>query len=155
MRKKGRKPSFPSPFPLFHFLVLVSFLARSKPKIPFHGHFLPRNQTQNACYAGYQSLGTSYRDWLYWIIKVLGYLTGGPSCVKISELDAAVPRYWRPLKIRDFVWEIKYWDLRNLIPRVLSYPPYGAGRREPWEGGWDLRNLNNVKSNFSFVLWRG
>ena len=38
-------------------------------------------------------------------------------------LDASVSRYRRPLKIRDFVWEIKYWDLRT---------------------------LNNVKSNFSF-----
>ena len=38
-------------------------------------------------------------------------------------LDAPVSRYRRPLKIRDFVWEIKYWDLRT---------------------------LNNVKSNFSF-----
>ena len=36
-------------------------------------------------------------------------------------LDAS--RYRRPLKIRDFVWEITYWDLRT---------------------------LNNVKSNFSF-----
>ena len=27
-------PSFPSPSPLFHFLALVSFLARSKPKSP-------------------------------------------------------------------------------------------------------------------------
>ena len=30
-----------------------------------------------------------------------------------------------------------------LVPRVLSYPPYGAregraGRREPWERGWSL-----------------
>ena len=38
-------------------------------------------------------------------------------------LDAPVSRSRRPLKIRDFVWEIKYWDLRT---------------------------LNNVKSNFSF-----
>ena len=38
-------------------------------------------------------------------------------------LDASVSRYRRPLKIRDFVREIKYWDLRT---------------------------LNNVKSNFSF-----
>ena len=34
--------------------------------------------------------------------------------------------------------------LVNLVPRVLSYPPYGclslhrAGRREPWERGWGL-----------------
>ena len=41
--------SFPSPFPLFHFLVLVSFLARSKPKTPFQGlpgSFLLRHQTE-------------------------------------------------------------------------------------------------------------
>ena len=38
-------------------------------------------------------------------------------------LDASVSRYWWPLTIRDFVWEIKYWDLRT---------------------------LNNVKSNLSF-----
>ena len=35
--------SFP---PLFHFLALVSFLARSKPKIPFLGLSLLRNQTE-------------------------------------------------------------------------------------------------------------
>ena len=32
------------------------------------------------------------------------------------------------------------WRSANLVPRVLSYPPYGAreraGRREPWEQGW-------------------
>ena len=34
--------------------------------------------------------------------------------------------------------------LVNLVPRVLSYPPYGclslrrAVRREPWERGWGL-----------------
>ena len=38
----GRKVSFPSP--LFHFLALVPFLARSKPKIPFLGLSLLRNQ---------------------------------------------------------------------------------------------------------------
>ena len=38
-------------------------------------------------------------------------------------VDASVSRYRRSLKIWDFVWEIKYWDLRT---------------------------LNNVKSNFSF-----
>ena len=27
--------------------------------------------------------------------------------------DAQVSHYRRPLKIRDFVWEIKYWDLRT------------------------------------------
>ena len=36
----------PLPSPLFHFLVLVSFLARSKPKIPFHGLFCSKNQTE-------------------------------------------------------------------------------------------------------------
>ena len=39
-------PSFPSPSPLFHFLALVSFLARSKPKIPFPGLSLHQNQTE-------------------------------------------------------------------------------------------------------------
>ena len=39
-------PSFPSPSPLFHFLALVSFLARSKPKVPFLGISLLRNQTE-------------------------------------------------------------------------------------------------------------
>ena len=61
-------PSFPSPSPHFHFLALVSFLARSKPRIPFLRLSLLRNQTEtlatqatfftpkphgNACYAGY------------------------------------------------------------------------------------------------------
>ena len=34
------------PLPLFHFLALVSFLARSKPKVPFLGFSLLRNQTE-------------------------------------------------------------------------------------------------------------
>ena len=38
-------------------------------------------------------------------------------------LDMPVSHYRRPLKIRDFVWEIKCWDLQT---------------------------LNNIKSNFSF-----
>ena len=43
-RKEG--PSFPFPSPLFHFLALVSFLARPKPRIPFLGLSLLRNQTE-------------------------------------------------------------------------------------------------------------
>ena len=39
-------PSFPSASPLFHFLALVSFLARSKPKISFLGLSLLGNQTE-------------------------------------------------------------------------------------------------------------
>ena len=39
-------PSFPSPSPLFHFLALVSFLAQSKPKVPFLGISLLWNQTE-------------------------------------------------------------------------------------------------------------
>ena len=35
-------------------------------------------------------------------------------------LNAPVSRYRRPLKIRDFVWEIKYWDLRTLNLIFLS-----------------------------------
>ena len=37
---------FPSPSPLFHFLALVSFLAQSKPKIPFLALSLLRNLTE-------------------------------------------------------------------------------------------------------------
>ena len=36
----------PFPLPLSHFLALVSFLARSKPKVPFLGISLLRNQTE-------------------------------------------------------------------------------------------------------------
>ena len=39
-------PSFPSPSPHFHFLALVSFLARSKLRIPFLGLSLLRNRTE-------------------------------------------------------------------------------------------------------------
>ena len=39
-------PSFPSPSPHFHFLALVSFLARPKPRIPFLRLSLLRNQTE-------------------------------------------------------------------------------------------------------------
>ena len=45
-KRAGKELPFPCPSPLFHFLVLVLFLARSKPKIPFHGLFLFRNQTE-------------------------------------------------------------------------------------------------------------
>ena len=44
--KKGRKPPLPPPSPLFHFLALVSFFARPKPKIPFLGLSLLRNKTE-------------------------------------------------------------------------------------------------------------
>ena len=45
-------PSFPFPSPHFHFLALVSFLARPKPRIPS----VPRSPKPNgnACYAGYR-----------------------------------------------------------------------------------------------------
>ena len=46
VKERGTGLPFPRPSPLFHFLVLVLFLARSKPKIPFHGLFLLRNQTE-------------------------------------------------------------------------------------------------------------
>ena len=39
-------PSFPSPSPLFHFLPLVSFLARPKTRISFLGLSLLRNNTE-------------------------------------------------------------------------------------------------------------
>ena len=45
-RVKDRAKNVPTPFPLFHFLALVSFLARPKPRIPFLGLSLLRNQTE-------------------------------------------------------------------------------------------------------------
>ena len=39
-------PPLPLSLPLVHFLALVSFLARSKPKVPFLGLSLLRNQTE-------------------------------------------------------------------------------------------------------------
>ena len=48
--RKETFPSFLSPSPLFHFfLVLVSFLARSKPKVSFHDLFAPK-PNGNVCY---------------------------------------------------------------------------------------------------------
>ena len=44
--RKETFPSFPSPTPLFHFLPLVSFLARPKPRISFLGLSLLRNSTE-------------------------------------------------------------------------------------------------------------
>ena len=45
--QRNREVSFlPLPLPLFHFLALVSFLARPKPRIPFPGLSLLRNQTE-------------------------------------------------------------------------------------------------------------
>ena len=43
-------PSFPSSSPLFHFLALASFLARSKLKIPFLSLFFALKLNGNACY---------------------------------------------------------------------------------------------------------
>ena len=45
-RKETLFPSFPSPPPTFIFLALVSFIARPKPRIPFLGLSLLRNQTE-------------------------------------------------------------------------------------------------------------
>ena len=42
----GKEETFPSPSPHFHFLALVSFLARPKPRILFLGLSLLRNQTE-------------------------------------------------------------------------------------------------------------
>ena len=51
-RKEGNLRSFPFPSPLFHFLALVSFLARPKP-VFLCSETRPNG---NACHAGYQNL---------------------------------------------------------------------------------------------------
>ena len=43
---KDRAKNVPTPIPLFHFLALVSFLARLKPRIPFLGLSLLRDSTE-------------------------------------------------------------------------------------------------------------
>ena len=45
-RVKCRAKNGLFPFPLFHFLAVVSFLARPKPRIPFLGLSLLRNSTE-------------------------------------------------------------------------------------------------------------
>ena len=62
-RKEGnacwQTPSFPCPSPLFHFLTLVPFFARPKPKLPFfvvpRSFFHGPQPHGNACYAGYKN----------------------------------------------------------------------------------------------------
>ena len=56
--KNGAKMASPPPPHLFHFLTLVSFLARSKPRIPFLGVSLLRNQTETLATQA-RSQGTS------------------------------------------------------------------------------------------------
>ena len=41
-------------------------------------------------------------------------------------LDRSVSCYRRPLKIRDFVWEIKYWDLRTLNNVKSKFSSFGV-----------------------------
>ena len=65
-------PFFPSPSPLFHFLALVSFLARSKPKVPFLGISLLRNQTE--------TLATQARK-----VNVIGKLKIFPEMVFVRD----------------------------------------------------------------------
>ena len=51
-------PSFPSPSPHFHFLALVSFLARSKLRIPFLGLYLLRNRTETLATQAIKTVGS-------------------------------------------------------------------------------------------------
>ena len=83
-------PFFPSPCPLFNFLVLVSFYARSKPKVPF----LLRNQTETLATQA-TILGTFFKshdcsclwlleDWLgYWHDK----LSNKIAPIKLNKLS--------------------------------------------------------------------
>ena len=71
----GFPSSPPLSLPLFHFLALVSFLARSKPKIPFLGLSLLRNQTETlATQASVGCLGgTEGKTWMESIIRKSQY----------------------------------------------------------------------------------
>jgi len=55
-------PSFPSPPPHFNFLALVSFLARPKPRIPFLGLSLLRNQTETLATQAKIAIGISIKN---------------------------------------------------------------------------------------------
>ena len=70
--RKETFPSFPSPSPLFHFLALDSFVARSKPKVPFLGISLLRNQTE--------TLATQARK-----VNVIGKLKIFPEMVFVRD----------------------------------------------------------------------
>ena len=41
--------------------------------------------------------------------------------------------------------------ISNLVPRVLSYPPYGAGRREPWERGCIISSFSAARARAYFL----
>ena len=58
-------PSFPSPSPLFHFLALVSFLARPKPV------FLCSKPNGNACYAGYRLAKISSNQFALFYVRIV------------------------------------------------------------------------------------
>ena len=60
-------PSFPSPSPHFHFLALVSFLARPKPRILFLGLSLLRNQTETLAAQAIWTTTTTHRLMRVWI----------------------------------------------------------------------------------------
>ena len=65
---------FPPPFPLppsllFHFLALVLFLGRPKPKIPFPGLFLLRNQTDTLATQARQRLSFSSPELRYSVLE--------------------------------------------------------------------------------------
>ena len=77
---------FPSPSPHFHFLALVSFLARPKPRIPFLGLSLLRNQTETLATQTIWSLKTRCKHKFVWESKYspfvqLKLLNFDPFCV--------------------------------------------------------------------------
>ena len=91
-------PSFPSPF--FHFLALVSFSARSKPKISFLCLFFAPKLNGNASYAGYATLLTKGANPLPHAGSLTKIVTFFFRKLKISRVGPAgspktSPRAWK------------------------------------------------------------
>ena len=96
-RKEGNERFLPSPPPppSFTFLVLVSFLARSKPKVPFlplPWYFFAPKPNGNACYTGY----TQY----YILISLFSFvcfvysLLFGTNCYISFHAFSRITLYW-------------------------------------------------------------
>ena len=102
----GKEVSFlPLPLPLFHFSVLVSFLVRSKPKIPFHGLFLLRKQTKTLAAQAKWTRERHARGDTKGDAKANGiFLRLASSALVDSKLARAFSRGSRLLAYRLYIW---------------------------------------------------